>query len=417
MLKIQEFIRQFPSITEANYFLREKLSLDIKRFFLTHVDEEEGVCRDEVFVYNYHMIKSPVADPIVQEARGLILDKDGDIVSMSFPRFYNHNETYSAKLDWRGARAEVKYDGSLVTVYKYNEQWHIQTRGEATAQGRLPQTNIKFETAIKCSLKTITGNDNPFEAFEPWKSTHCYVFEFISPYNRIVTPYIKSELVLLSIIDKYCMQELDVEVIDEFADHYKFRRPRWYSVNSLEEVMFYVEDLGHLDEGFVVVDSEGKRIKVKNPSYIAVANTVNAGINLLPVHFAQMALHNKVDKIVKDFPEYNNLLKLYQDLLRDLIMELHEMWMDYGFLEDQKLFALKVKEHPLSGILFAKKAKRIENFSIEVYKIKPSTLVNISKKRMNERLEKEMNALIQKEASEYAQERNRSGVVRKRITS
>ena len=47
---------------------------------------------DDLFVLNYDQIESPKTHPIVQECRSLILDKQFNVVSRSFDRFFNFGE-------------------------------------------------------------------------------------------------------------------------------------------------------------------------------------------------------------------------------------------------------------------------------------------------------------------------------------
>jgi hypothetical protein len=87
--------------------------------------------------FKYDQRRSPMAEPAVQDARGLILDESDDwaVVSMSFRKFFNLGEPLAADLDWSSARVEEKLDGSLLVLYPYAGTWQVQTSGTPDAGG------------------------------------------------------------------------------------------------------------------------------------------------------------------------------------------------------------------------------------------------------------------------------------------
>lgn len=391
MLKIQEFIKKFPTIEEANFFLKEKLYLKIKKDLLLHSD----CVPDTVFIYNYDMTKTPKTDPIAMEARGLILDKSNNIISMSFPRFFNYGEDGAAKIDWESARAETKFDGTLIVIYSHNEDWYIQTRQRPRGNGNVAQiSDLTYYTAVEEVLLKKTKTKDAFKFFRRGASTHCFVFEFISPFNRIVTPYEKTDLVLLTVIDKYCEKELSFDAVNEFALLFKFKRPSIYSVNDILEVNTYLDTLDSLDEGFVIVDKHNNRMKIKNKEYLAVAKAVNAGQDLTLKHFAAIALKGDADEIIVHFPKYSRMLTMFTEVISQISDELHYLWSICADLKDQKQFALVVRDHSLNGVLFAKRSKKIDNIDDALSNIKPEKLVTIAKERLGKGLENELKQLL-----------------------
>lgn len=74
-------------------------------------------------IFNY-AIGCDFSNPIVQEARGIIIDLENlDVVCWPFRKFGNYNESYADKIDWSTARVQEKIDGSIIKL------WWDRTRG------------------------------------------------------------------------------------------------------------------------------------------------------------------------------------------------------------------------------------------------------------------------------------------------
>lgn len=395
MLAIQEYIKQFKDIATANYFLNQEFSIKISPDYI----ECANSMTIPVYVYNYDQLNCNKTNPVENDARGLILDMDGDIVSMSFPRFFNNYEGAAAKIDWENATAEIKYDGTLITVYEWRGKYHIQTRGRANADGPLYQANsVSYRDAVEtCLIGKLPQHKFDWQFFfQQYMSTFCYVFEYVSPLNRIVTPYEQSDLILLAIIDKHKCIELPRYIVDEYAKENNFKRPEEFVIESAGDMLRRMNMLcDTTDEGFVVVDEDFNRIKLKNPAYVAIARTVNAGGQISLKHFADMAITGEADEIEIFFPEYAPLLRIFNRVLEDSLGEVDLMWRMWHSLTLQKTFAEEVKHHWLSSILFAMRAKLIKTPEEGLKKVKPERLVAEAKKRNNgEVLNRELKTIL-----------------------
>ena len=72
---------------EVQKYLKEKGVEALKQEFSIIVKEA-----GDLLVLNYNQIESPKTHPIVIECRSLILDKQYNVVSRSFDRFFNLQE-------------------------------------------------------------------------------------------------------------------------------------------------------------------------------------------------------------------------------------------------------------------------------------------------------------------------------------
>ena len=73
--------------------------------------------KDHRVLLKYSQIDSPMWDPIVQECRGLILDRrDWHVVSWPFAKFFNYGDGHAAQIDLASAHAQEKIDGTCCDI-------------------------------------------------------------------------------------------------------------------------------------------------------------------------------------------------------------------------------------------------------------------------------------------------------------
>lgn len=374
-LDIQKFIRGFKSIDMANNMLHQKFRIDITADRLHFGDGTSEL----VWIYNYDFLKAKGGTKIENEARGLILNTEGDIVSMSFPRFFNYNQGWASELDWEHTNAELKLDGTLITVYAYKGNYFIQTRGRANADGSLAQSEETFyERVFEIFKKKFNDPFGPFKANNP-NEKYCWCFEYVSPDNRIVTPYEYEALVLIAAFNKNLCSEVKPEYVDQFAAEYHFQRPAFSRVTSMAAVEKLLEKLDPLEEGLVLVDHRFRRIKAKNPGYLSIARLKNTGIDIQPRHFADVVLKGDGEEIAGYFPEYKGILLFFEEVITSLMAEVDTVWHLYKIAPDKKTFADNVKSHPLCHLLFLAWDGKIKDMSDALKHIKPEFLVNVAR--------------------------------------
>ncbi len=122
-------------------------------------------------------------DDITLNCRGLILDKEGNVIASSFAKFFNYEELLRPnQIPEKGDYVYVqeKVDGSLGTLFYYNNEWHLATKGSFIS-----------EQAIK-GMEIIKSKYN-LRAFE---TNTAYICEIIYPENRIVVDYSGEEKVV-----------------------------------------------------------------------------------------------------------------------------------------------------------------------------------------------------------------------------
>ena len=224
-------------------------------------------------IFNYG-IGCDFSNSLVQEARGIIIDMTTyRVVCWPFRKFGNHIESYADEIDWDSAQVQEKIDGSIVKLYCYKGKWHWATNGVINAENAgVANTNMSFLDLIH---KAINYKDIPFDKLF---NNVTYIFELVSPYNKVVINYSKPML--------YHIGSRSNETGQEFNFTIGIQKPKVYPLHSFEDALKAAEALNEDQdnvehEGFVVVDKNWHRVKIKSPAYLALHHAWNNGSYLL----------------------------------------------------------------------------------------------------------------------------------------
>ena len=201
----------------------------------------------DLYIYNYTRKTQyeNLWNEITLTHRGLIKDKNDNIVSRPFRKFFNIEELPLVGLSLPHALFDVydKLDGSLGISYWYNGKPWLATRGSFDGEQALHGSKILQEKYKEVKL-------NP-------KLT--YLFEIIYPENRIVVDYKGiDDITLLAVIDTQNKGEFNLDDIDT-----PFPKAK-KSVNGAS-TLYDLKDLNYKNqEGFVIYyPSMDFRVKVK----------------------------------------------------------------------------------------------------------------------------------------------------------
>ena len=218
-------------------------------------------------IFNYDF-NCNFANPVVQEARGIIIDyKNLEVVCWPFRKFGNHNESYCDTIDWDSARVLEKVDGSIIKLWFDFEKndWQFSTNGTIRAENASVDKYYNL-----CFMDLINEADNlkdiPFETLD---KNNTYIFELVGPQNQIIVKYPNPSLYHLGTRNNISGQEMELDI--------GIKKPNSYKLKSLDDCVNAVLNLNKNNsdeikqEGFVVVDKNYHRIKVKSPEYLVMS--------------------------------------------------------------------------------------------------------------------------------------------------
>lgn len=234
---------------------------------------------------NYNHIESDKNDTFSNMCRGLILRKEDKspfsqnekigkfvILCRSFDRFFNYgeNQENSKPINWKESILFEKIDGTLINLYWDDIQnaWAVSTKKIPDADLPLGDENTDTFRDLFIKSLEIVGKVN-FDYFcTKLNKNVTYIFELITPFNRIVVDYNNQYMVyLIGARNNLSGQEYDV-LSDEF-DALNIDRPKTYKMNDVKNIIDYVNGKEATElEGIVACDPNFNRLKIKNAKHI-----------------------------------------------------------------------------------------------------------------------------------------------------
>ena len=278
-------------------------------------------------------------------ARGLVVDKDGNILARPFKKFKNIEEHDPSEIDLT-QEFEIfeKLDGSLIILfyYKPKREWIVASRGSF-----ISEQVIEAKKMLR-----------PYSKLSQLDKKNTYLFEIIYPENRIVVDYGEQrDLILLAVIETKTGIEM---FYDDMVIHYS----KYFSVVNKIKIkkINNLFDLKKLEEenkeGFVVRFLNGFRVKVKFDEYIRL-HAILTNVSNLTV-WEHLKNNYDFDSLLDRVPDefYNWLQKTINELQlkyncveREAVLEFLRIY-HINEIKERKQFAEEAKKHEHRPILF-----------------------------------------------------------------
>lgn len=199
-----------------------------------------------LFIYNYRILGQFKSigewTPALRDARGLVLDAQGEIIARAFSKFWNYEQVLDRIPVGEDFTVWEKLDGSLGIVFWYADSLVCATRGSFESdQARWGQNHLKDASLFKPGLTYLT--------------------EILYPENRIVVDYgDRRDMPLLAV-----MRPDGTEDLAAFEQWPASKALRFDGIADFATVNSDPRFTGQ--EGFVVRWSSGFRAKIKAEEY------------------------------------------------------------------------------------------------------------------------------------------------------
>lgn len=197
--------------------------------------------------------------------RSSVWDDNGELVSASFPKFFNWSEQPDISpvpTSLKNTTVVEKIDGSTLCVSKWDGEIILRTRGTVDATKLDNGHELEIFKYKYLPRIDVTGLPSTWEV--------SYLFEWVSPQNKIILNYgDEPEWYLVGIVS-HKEYSLDPQWnLDLLAKQIGCPRPPSYSFPSIEDLMKNVEQWKG-KEGVVVYSKNDQVLhKIKAFSYLA----------------------------------------------------------------------------------------------------------------------------------------------------
>ena len=227
---------------------------------------------------------------IRRECRGLIFDRDGNLMSRPFHKFFNINEreeTQTNVVDMSQPHVIMeKMDGSMIRPILVDGYLRLATK--------MGVTNVAMDAEVWLAAQDPSLKEWMRRCVEHGITP---LFEWISPFNQIVLAYEEADLVYLG-------------SRNNLTGQYHFSRrndmpftkvPQYGSVegNIADYIARQREAEGR--EGDIIRFADGHMVKVKNDWYVRIHKTVDRIV--FDRNIVDLIINEEVDDVVPMLPQ------------------------------------------------------------------------------------------------------------------
>lgn len=293
---------------------------------------------ENLFIYNY--TQKAQFDKVWNDetimCRGLIMDKNNNVVARPFPKFFNVDEALATgdTLPLENFTVTDKLDGSLGIMYWIGDKAYIATRGSFNSEQAVVANDI-----LEKKYKDIML-DKDFT----------YLFEIIYPTNRIVVDYgDMRDLVLLAVVHTETGKEVNIKNYQDIFPIVKI----YDGIKDINKLKDMQEDNR---EGFVIQYESGKRYKIKFDEYVRLHRLVT-GVNARSIWDLlryEQDFDDLLDRVPDEFYKWvedtRGQLELDFMVIETKAWDLYKEVKDYPTRKDQ---ALRLMPHVERSIVFS----------------------------------------------------------------
>lgn len=316
----------------------------------------------EYFIINYNQVKSDFSNLVVQQCRGIILDKEThEVVCRGFDKFFNYGEVHAVNIDWKSAYATEKIDGSLIKVWwsERYKTWMISTNGTINAFNAPIQSDLSpyvsfgdmfYENYNELVNDWIDIQDNIRYDYEDEEYV-TFLYELCSPWTRIVVPHDEVKLYHLGIRGNSTGRYYEYDHQDPYVP-----KPKKFDVSDLDSIVTTAQELPYDQEGYVIIDKDYNRLKVKSPKYLAVHHLKNNGV-INKARVLDLIIRGEQGEFLSYFPEFRDA---FEDLQTKLDIFMKALGYDVSLFEQhrdqdesRKDFAMWAKRTKLPALMFS----------------------------------------------------------------
>lgn len=295
-------------------------------------------------IYNYSRTTQYEGkwDNITKSCRGLILDREGNVVAKSFDKFFNLEEHNPEEIPNEEFEVYEKLDGSLGILFWYQGKWILASKGSFISDQAIKGKNI------------LNSKYN----VEPIPKGYTTLVEIIYPENRIVCSYGNDEvLVVLSMVSNASGKELDYDSLLKINEETGLPVIKKY--DGIQDYKTLKTLISKDREGYVVRFRNGFRIKIKGDEYVRLHRILTgfSNVDIWEYLKDKKDLNELLDKVPDEFDAWvrntvNELNSQFEGIEKEY-QWIFKVTKRVEGIEDRKIFAEYAMRYKNPSILFS----------------------------------------------------------------
>jgi T4 RnlA family RNA ligase len=298
-----------------------------------------------IFSYRYSKYENFMTNEWAKWMRGITFvftDSNNYEMYPMLPKFFNVDENEDNQLtDLKKLKIKnvtEKRDGSLVMPIILNNTIRFKT-----------MKSIKNEITSKCQL--FYKDDSNYKSFiDDHINKYSILFEYTSPYNKIVLEYSKEELRLISMVDRNTFEIMDYDKVKGIANNYNIPLVASIEVDNIDDLL-EMKSKRYNIEGWVITFENNKIVKLKTTWYASLHSGFSfINISKVRLHLTvKNILDNTIDDVIPLIEDEER--KLYIINLKDkiekhyehLVSIIEKQYIDYGNYKNIKEYIVHIR--------------------------------------------------------------------------
>ena len=262
--------------------------------------------QDDIYIikYNKHCLTQDNVQTL-GHFRSIITDGK-KLLAYSPPKSISSESFVQSFPDGKDCILEEFVEGTMINCFYHENEWEIASRWNIGAKRSFYQDSKRrlsfydmFQEAMEeCHL-----------CFDQLNKKYCYSFVLQHPLNRIVVPFAKPNLILISTyeLNNWCIQEIHAEIMN-----CNISRPTQYLLNyPVHDWKTYLDPYTSIQTDYTILgvvlkhysDGSCVRSKVRNPIYEKVRH-LKGNSPKIQFQYYHLYQQGKINDFLYYFPEY-----------------------------------------------------------------------------------------------------------------
>ena len=369
-MELNDYLRNFNSINNLCENL-DKLHISYKIYD-----------SNKLMLLKYDKENSDMNNPIVRCCRGILISTENNIFKIvcSPPQKSDRLDLNLEELieNWAGIKIEDFIDGTMINLFYHGSEnetdcidnWNISTRSCLYATCNW-YTDKQFKTMFEEAVK-----NNPIN-YETLNKKFTYTFVLQHPDNRIVTKYIKPNIVLVNLYDIENIENINLEkYITDYLNKYDtfpWNVPKNYKISSFDSLNCMLEKMEYQQQGFIL-KYNNKRFKIRNIFYEDVKK-LRGDTNLIELRYIQLRRNKRIKVFLNYFPEFNATFRNLENNIYKITNEIYNLYQQKFIKKEQIIIPEIYKDiiYKLHGIFINFKQNRTQ---LRIFKKDVIELIN-----------------------------------------